>query len=541
MPSSVKRVPRGVLFGLGALALAAVVVVVVLLAGGSSGDDEPERAAVTTPAPAATDAEPAAPPAAAEDHPKVPAPRGNAYPNGDTSNTRRYAGTITAANVSELKEAWSYPLTARSTYGAFASSPVVRQGVVYIQDLMSNVAALDLETGKVLWEQRYEDATQGPNGVVVADGKVFGATSSAAFALDQRSGKELWSKNLIRSSQEGIDMAPGYHDGMVYVSTVPGNAQKFYNAGGIGILWALDADTGKKRWRFKTIPSHLWGNKNINNGGGLWYTPAFDDEGDMYFGVGNAGPFPGTEDKPWGSSRRGRNLYTNSLVKMDAKTGKLKWYYQETPHDIYDWDLQDPPILTRVQGRAAVVTASKAGFVTALDRRTGKRLWKRAVGVHNGHDKDNLYAMRGQYGKLKTPMEVYPGLLGGVIAPIATDGQSVFAPVINNSVVIQSQEQTGSGQTMTGEVVAVDIDSGRVRWKKDLPTGAFGATSVMNDLVFATTFDGKVYAFNTKSGKEEWQTQLPAQTNAGVMVTGDTVLAPAGMGNGAALVAYRLP
>lgn len=534
----VRGLPRVVVAGavVVAVLVAAVAIAVVLMSSGSSRHHQPaRRAAAPTPQHRPAPAGPPAPP-----KPAVPVPHGAGYPNGDTANTRRLGGSITSANVSRLKEVWSHPLEAKSTYGAYASTPVVRQGVVYSQDLASDVEALDLRTGRVLWSKTYDELDQGPNGLVVAHGRVFGATGSAAFALDQRTGRELWRVELVRNALEGIDMAPGYHDGMVYVSTVPGTATQFYNPGGAGVLWALDAKTGAKRWHFDTVPRGLWRDVDVNMGGGLWYTPAFDQAGDMYFGVGNAGPFPGTDDKPWGASRPGRNLYTDSLVKLDAKTGKLRWYYQLTPHDLYDWDLQDPPILTQVKGRPAVVTAGKAGFVIALDRATGHLLWKASVGRHNGHDQDNLYAMRGQYGRLHMPEEVYPGLLGGVIAPLSTDGHRVFAPVVDNSVVFTSQTQQTSGQAMSGEVVAIDLDTGRRVWRQTLPTAAFGATTVANDVVFATTFDGTVHAFDAASGRERWSAQLPAQTNAGVWVHGDTLLAPAGMGASPALVAYRL-
>ena len=97
---------------------------------------------------------------------------------------------------------------------------------------------------------------------------------------------------------------------------------------------------------------------------------------------------------PWGSSRPGPDLYTDSIVKLNARTGKLQWYYQLTPHDLYDHDLQDPPILANIGGSEVVIAAGKGGIVIALDAQTGKLLWKRAVGVHNGHDSDGLYAMR---------------------------------------------------------------------------------------------------------------------------------------------------
>ncbi len=471
---------------------------------------------------------------------------GDAYPSVDLANTRHVGGPIDSKNVSQLKVAWTLPLEAKSTYGSYSASPVVANGVVYSQDLASNVQAIDLESGDVLWEKEYEEADQGPNGVTVAEGRVYGATSKAAFALDQESGEELWSVPLVKNEHEGIDMAPGVHDGIVYVSTVPGNATEFYEGQGVGVLWALDAKTGKKLWHFNTVPPDLWEKKNfnINSGGGLWYAPAFDGKGSMYFGVGNPAPFPGTGKYPWGSSRPGPNLYTDSIVKMDAKTGKLEWYYQLTPHDIYDWDLQGPPILNKSGGRELLLAAGKSGIVIALDPQSGKLVWKRSVGTHNGHDNDGLYAMRHEYSKLKTPMKVFPGNLGGVIAPMSTDGTGVFAPVVNHSVTISSPSEVEEESPLTGELVALDAKTGAVEWKHGFSSAAFGATSSVNDVVFTTDYEGNVYAFDAKSGRLLWQETLPAGSNTGLTVSGDTVIVPAGLaaaeGQTPEIVAYRL-
>lgn len=512
---SLKKVPIAgwIAGGVLAVALIAVVVVLVVSGGSSSGSKEVRFT-------------------------------GSAYPNADTSNTRQVSGPIKLATVSSLDVAWTMPLTAESSFGSYASSPVVTNGVVYSQDLVSNVQAIELESGDVLWEKTYESPSLGPNGVVVADGQVFGATATDAFALDQETGDELWSVPLTRTGTEGIDLAPGYRDGLVYVSTVPTNASATYEGGGAGILWALDGKTGKKVWSFDTVPKNLWGDSNVNSGGGLWYTPAFDEKGSMYFGVGNPAPFPGTAQDPWGSSRPGPNLYTNSIVKMNAKTGKMQWYYQQTPHDIYDWDFQGPPILLKAGGRDLVIASGKSGIATALDRETGKLVWKRPIGTHNGHDNDGLLAMRGESSRIKTGT-VYPGVLGGVIAPPSTNGSNVFFPVVNQAQTVTSGSEAGGGGGQSGELVALDVKTGAVEWTQKFPgAAAFGATTVVNDLVFATTFDGILYAFDADNGNDVWETSLPAGTNTGVTISGDTLLAPAGVASGPGqtpqIVAYRL-
>jgi glucose dehydrogenase len=511
---SFKAVPNAVWLAIGAVGLIVAAVLIFVLSSSSSSDSE--------------------------------ASTGSGYPGVDAANTRFVDGTINSNNVNSLDVAWTLPLTAQSTYGAYAATPVILDGTIYSQDLASNVQAIDLESGEVQWTKRYEAQTQGPNGVSVGGGKVFGATATEAFALDQESGKELWRVTLTSGPNEGIDMAAGYHDGLVYVSTVPTLVNSEYPPGGVGVLSALDAETGKKVWSFNTVPENLWSKQNseLNSGGGLWYPPSFDGKGFMYFGTGNPAPFPGTPQFPWGSSRPGPNLYTNSMVKLDAKTGKMEWYYQQTPHDVYDWDFQDSPVLVKAGGRDLAIGAGKSGIVVAIDAETGKPVWKRPVGTHNGHDEDGLLAMRGESSKIKTGSPVYPGTLGGVIAPMAANKDTVFVPVVEHPLIANSGSELTEAPPLTGELVAIDIASGAVKWKKSFPTPAFGAPTVVGDMVFMTTFDGNVHGLEVENGGEVWQAALPAGSNTGLNVSGDTLIVPAGIataeGQAPELVAYRL-
>jgi outer membrane protein assembly factor BamB len=468
---------------------------------------------------------------------------GDAYPGIDLSNTRHAEGEIERANASKLKQAWSLPLSAQSSYGAISATPVIAGGVAYVQDLESNVQAVEVATGEVLWSKDYSEPDQGPNGVVVGGEAVFGATPTKAFALNRETGEELWSVQLGDGSVEAIDMAPGYHEGLVYVSTVPTNVRSEYPSGGVGTLWALDAKTGKKVWHFDTVPKSLWGDKSVNAGGGLWYPPSFDAKGGMYFGVGNPVPFPGEGSKPWGSSRPGPNLYTDSLVKLDAKTGKLEWYYQQTPHDIYDWDFQDPPILASAGGRELAIGAGKSGVVVAVDAKTGKPVWKTPVGVHNGHDEDSLYAMRGEYSKIKAGT-VYPGTLGGVISPMASNGTTLFVPVVVHPITVESGTKIGEGAEATGELAALDIASGKVKWTDKVGVPMYGSPTAINDMLFIANPGGTVFGLDAKTGGEVWSGSLPAGSNTGLAISGNTLLVPAGLpaaeGQKPALVAFRL-
>jgi outer membrane protein assembly factor BamB len=458
------------------------------------------------------------------------------YPNGDRANTRSGGGAIDSQTVSDLEPAWTLPAVSSGAVGAFASSPVVVNGVVYAQDLDSGVWAVDLDSGDVRWRTRFQSPTVGPNGVFVSADRVYGATAEEGFALDRDTGKEIWSTRLVGDPSERIAMAPGYSKGLVYLSTVP----KYFDGGERGTLWALDAETGKRLWSFSTVPKDLWGNPKVNDGGGLTHPPAFDDQGSMYFGVGSPDPLPGTKRQPWGSSRPGPNLYTDSVVKLDARTGRLQWYYQLTPHAICVWDLDQSPLLLSASGRDLVIAAGKAGIVVALDRRTGKPVWRRPVGIHNGHDRDGLRLMRNGYRGPDLPMTVFPGSSGGVTASLSTNGSTVFVPLINHSTTLYSQKLVGQSVLTVGEIVALDAATGRIRWQHQLGGSTYGATSAVNDLVFATTVDGTVYALDVDSGKSEWRLNLPAGIEGGLGFGDDTLVVPAGLSEEPGLVAYRL-
>ncbi len=463
-----------------------------------------------------------------------------ALPNADVRNTRRVGGPIDAASVRRLRVVWTAPI------GGVVANPVVADGVVYVQDVSSNLTAYALASGRQLWQRLYEELSVGPNGVAVVGDRVYGATATATFAHDARTGRLLWLRRLVANGNEGIDMAPGVWDGTVYVSTVPVNRTRTYGPGARGVLWALDAASGRPRWHWATVPRDLWGRPDVNSGGGLWHPPSFDGRGQLFAAVGNPGPWSGTSRHPWGSSRPGPNRWTNSLVKLDARSGRLAWGRQVIPHDLYDWDLQCPPILARVGGRPLVLAAGKMGFVYAFDQRDGRLLWKRSVGAHNGHDQDGRKTMAGGDGGLRSPERVLPGQLGGVETPMAADDDTLYVPVENLYSIYRAKAQGSSGplEGGRGEIVALDIASGRVKWDRKLPASAWGATTVVNDLVFTPTIDGTVWALRTDDGSVAWKASLPAGTNAPLAIAGGMLIAAASVpmeaGQTPSLVAYRL-
>jgi outer membrane protein assembly factor BamB len=476
-------------------------------------------------------------------------------PGADLANTRDVASAITSTDVSKLGVAWTVPLTMSTAHtdGAYATTPVIVSGVVYVQDLDSDVFALSLATGKVLWTHDYNSPNGGPDGVSVADGVVYAATNHAAVALNAATGRQLWSRTLIGNDHEGIDMTPGYNHGTVYVSTVPVNPTVGeYLGGGEGILWALNAETGAPEWSWNEV-QNLWGNPGVNSGGGLWYAPSFDAQGNIYLGIANPAPLFGTKSYPLGSSRPGPDLYTDSVVKL-SPAGKLLWYYQLTPHDLYDWDLQDPPVLTTADGRPVVIDGGKAGILIELDAQTGKLLWQRPVGAHQGHENDGLlteHATPTSHDPLPARFCLQPSIYGGIETQLASNGTTTFAAVNDLALPATPAGYTGSVTTVlgavekaTGEMVAVNQDTGTVDWDTPLPSSPYGAATLTNDVVLTTTFHGDLYALDAATGAILFKTPMSAGSNAPVAVDGDYVIAGAGAALSSTqrdmIIAYKL-
>lgn len=200
------------------------------------------------------------------------------FPDGDVANTRDAPDSaISAANVSSLREAWAFKLAGPaaagvSGVGSLTAPPVVQQGVVYLQDEDANVYALALATGKLKWEYQVnlpEKSGPGPDGVAVADGTVYGDTSTSAFALSAATGKTIWvDGNLLNSGQGTFEIQPQVADGRVYLASAYGSGP------GGGVLMALSAATGRLLWKFNTVLGPAQGVQALGLGsGGAWETP----------------------------------------------------------------------------------------------------------------------------------------------------------------------------------------------------------------------------------------------------------------------------
>ncbi len=441
-------------------------------------------------------------------------------PNANLASTRAAAATsISAATVAGLRVRWRFRFHAEGgSFGLLASTPVVSGDTVYVQDTKSSVFALDRETGRLRWTRTYTAPNDGPNGVAVGYGRVYAATDTTAFALDRRTGRRLWSTRLATSEEQFVDIAPVVADGRIYLSTVG------FPPGGRGALYALDARTGRRVWRFETIRDP-WRHPAAG-GGGAWYPLSVDGAGRVYAGISNPGPWGGSRRLPNGGVFPGPVPYTNSLVVLDGRTGRLLWHDQVTPHDVRDYDFQDSPILATldVGGRAvrAVFGAGKAGRVVAWNRVTRRRIWTRAVGTRL----NDLGPLR------KRPARVCPGLFGGVLTPMAYAERRLFVPVVElcmrESAVRSFSVYQRRPEGGKGVLYALDAASGRTHWFRGFGSPLFGCATVARDVVFVPTYDGRVFALATRNGTVLWQARALAGINGCPAVADDLLLVPAG-------------
>ncbi len=370
MPDRGDRIQwAAVVFGV-VLVIASAVVLVDEIAGG--GDDSAEIAA----APAFTPEELAA------------LPEDGWLTNGGSLANQRYSplDEINTENVDELKGEWMTDLEESAVAAKYSAEaqPIVHDGTIYVVTGADDVFAVDVESGDIRW--RYEAKLNRKitsvccgwtsRGVAIGDGRVYvGQLDGKLVALDQTTGEREWVAK-IGDWRNGytVTSAPLYYDGRVYSGVSGGEFQVR------GRLTAVDAETGKVDWRFFTVPGpgergHRTWPSNTNNwkrgGAPIWQTPAVDPElGMLYFSTGNASP----DDE--GQARKGDNLFTASIVALDAKTGKYRWHFQQVHHDIWDYDSPNPVILMdlEVDGRErrGLAQASKTGWVYVLDRESGK-------------------------------------------------------------------------------------------------------------------------------------------------------------------------
>jgi PQQ-dependent dehydrogenase (methanol/ethanol family) len=294
----------------------------------------------------------------------------------------RYSGLsqIDRDNVRRMVPVWSFQTGV--TDGGFQATPIVVDGVMYVSTSWNRVYAIDGATGRELWHYLYKNPQQigitySPwnRGVAVGDGRVYmGTLDNHVVALDRKTGRELWNVAVEDLRQCGCNItgAPLLVKNKVVVGVTGGDSAHR------GYLTAFDAATGHLAWRFRTIPGpgepghETWKGDSWRFGGGAtWMTGSYDPQLNLvYWGVGNpAADF-------YGADRSGDNLYTDCVIALDADSGKLRWFYQEVPHDVWDFDaayecvLLDLPV--RGTMRKLLLNVNKSGYAFLLDRVTGE-------------------------------------------------------------------------------------------------------------------------------------------------------------------------
>jgi alcohol dehydrogenase (cytochrome c) len=298
---------------------------------------------------------------------------------------------------------------------------------------------------------------RGPSGVAVADGKMYGLTPTAAFALSATTGRTIWvNSDLLRKGQGTFGIQPQVGTGRVYL------ASQYGSGPGGGVLLALNASSGAVLWRFNTVVGPEPGVQSLRVGsGGAWETPLVSGDGSVTYGIGNPYQTPAAA-----IAHPAVDLYTDSDVNLDAATGKLRWYYQGVPDDFKDHDMQTSPISARIGGVPVVIGSGKMGYVYEMRASTGKLLWKTRVGARNSHDNDSLQALEHR-STLKAPLTILPGLLGGVLTDLAVASDSVYVATIDLPLTYTSlnyPEPTKAAGSPTGEVEALSLATGKVGW-----------------------------------------------------------------------------
>lgn len=436
-----------------------------------------------------------------------------AYNNGFNGERFSTLDQINTRNVAGLKPACRIRL---GDDGAFESGLVMVHGILYVTTAHTTVA-LDPTNCTQIWRYNYlpeQDELYAVNrGVAYLDGRLFrGTADGRIIALDAKTGKELWRVRAANSEKgEEFTSAPIAWHGLVFIGPAVGEF------GMRGRVMAFDATTGKEVWRFDTVPV---GNEpgadswkipatTKHGGGGTWTTITLDTaRREVFIPVGNPAP----DFLP--DSRPGKNLYTNSVVVLDAMTGKLKWYYQLDANDARDWDLGAAPMLyTDSLGRRRVALGSKDGFVYVLDRTTHKLSFKTSVTTTTSPDNQAP-------GNFET---VCPGLLGGVEWNGPAYGAATHTIYVgavdwcfkeasnkptpfNMKSVMAGRMYLGGraepGRSATGWITALDDTTGKVRWRYHSATPVVsGVTPTAGGLVFAGNLGGSFFAFDSATGK----------------------------------------
>jgi alcohol dehydrogenase (cytochrome c) len=469
------------------------------------------------------------------------------YSGSFTSHRFSPLQQITPATVSKLRPAWVYQPPG---VGTLETTPLVVDNVMYVTWGPTAVAALDVKSGKPIWEWTRPIAASVLNlgfprvnrGVAILDNILYvGTLDGYLVSLDARTGAERWTVHVGENPLgHSVTAAPLAVDGKIIVGVSGGEA------GIRGFLDAYDAKTGKQLWRFWTVPSpgepgsDTWpGDSWVHGGGATWLTGSYDPELKLlYWGTGNPGP-------DWnGDSRVGDNLYTSSLVAIDVETGKAKWHFQFTPHDVHDWDANQIPVLvdTEINGRPrkVVVMANRNAFYYVLDRATGeylhgsaytKQTWAKGLDekgrpiVIPGMDpsEKGTLVYPSLQGATNWASPSYSPLTGMLYVPVREMGSIYFKTPVEYrpGTYYTGGSEKRLDEESWGAVRALDVKTGKLMWDFALPTPTWaGVLSTAGGLVFSGSNEGNFFALDAKTGKPLWQFQTGGLIRSGPMSFG---------------------
>jgi alcohol dehydrogenase (cytochrome c) len=477
---------------------------------------------------------------------------------------------VNRENVERLRPAWIYQSWAAESRPRFETSPLAVGGILYITEQPSNATALDARTGRPLWKYERpipEDAIaccgRVNRGMAILGDTVYLATLDAHLvALDGVTGRVKWDVEII-DYRDGYSLtaAPLLVKNKIILGVAGGEF------GVRGFIEARDAATGRQAWRFWTVPgpgepgNETWGGESWQTGGATsWTTGAFDPELNLvYWGTGNPGP-----DYD-GSVRPGDNLYSCSLVALDADTGKLRWHFQFTPHDTHDWDSNHVPVLLNrsESGRVqkVVMVANRNGFFYVLGRVTGEFVLGKPYARQNwakGLDnKGRPILVPGMDPSPEGPA-VYPGLHGGTnwfspsFSPqtglfyisMREEGTRFFVQPVaykRGALYVAGGPSGIPGVEPTGAVIALDPKSGDRQWEFPLTSPPWaGLLSTAGGLVFGGSNEGTFFALDAKDGRPLWHYQTGGWINANPMTWMTRGKQYIAVPSGRALIAFTL-
>jgi alcohol dehydrogenase (cytochrome c) len=437
---------------------------------------------------------------------------------------------INRQNVASLRPACLYQA---GDTKAFHNNPVVHSGVMYVTTTWSTIA-IDATTCKVRWRHDWKPKSleiHPPNrGVAIKDGRVVRATTDGyLYALDMGTGKLLWDKRVVATEKnEGtFNMAPVLFEDLIYLGL--GISEQ----GVKGWIGAFKLENGDPVWRFNTVPNdgepgaETWGEgtARLRGGGAVWSPPSLDpDAGLLYVPVANPAPDFFNDNRP------GSNLYTGSMIVLDARTGRLKWHYQAVPGDTHDWDLTQvsPLFTTTVAGksRKLVAVVGKDGLLHVLDRETREHLYETPVTTRLNTDVPlTLEGVR-----------ACPGVLGGVLwnGPAYNPRTNMlYVPAVDWCGVFKkaSEARHIPGQLYMGGtyiedpiekargwLTAIDATTGQVRWRYESTRPMLAAvTTTSAELVFAGELTGDLVGLDARTGKVLYRFYTGGPMNGGIV------------------------